>query len=201
MLDCKYVFSPIKGREAPGWLGSAAVRDGKGSAVLIWPSQGDGPCRLVSLIELQADFCRESEEECQLCGYSLLRVDYLKYNVCYLASARSWGKEAFLAWKRPISERPADLGYQRKSLWAVLLQTVLPFFHLPDDGRLLFVFEKCDRRPEHTHIVASLGFKQIMFSRSIRILVGQALMKMKAVQKTSMCRLLNAVVCDPEKTP
>lgn len=93
------------------------------------------------------------------------------------------------------------MGYQRKSPGAILLQTVLLFFHLLAEGRLLFAFEKCDRRSEHTHIVASLGLNLIVFSRTICVLVGQTLMKMKAVQKTSMCRLLNAVVCDPEKMP
>lgn len=70
-------------------------------------------------------------------------------------------------------------------------------FRVLATGRLHFVFEKCDRRSEHTYIVASLGLKQITFSRTTCILVAQTLMKRKAVQETSLCRLLNAVVFDP----
>lgn len=173
------------------------MRAGRESAVLIWPFWEDGPCRLVSLTELQADFHGESEEECQVCGYSLLWAGYLKYNGYYFASTRSWSKEIFLAWRGPISERPAGLRYQRESPWAILLQAILPFSHVLATGRLHFVFEKCDRRSEHTYIVASLGLKQITFSRTRCILVAQTLMKRKAVQETSLCRLLNAVVFDP----
>lgn len=70
-LDDKYMFFLLKEEKLlVGWVHSQRWKR-ISCPVLIWPFQGGGPCRLVSLIEPQADSSGESEDH-QLCGYSLL---------------------------------------------------------------------------------------------------------------------------------